>query len=205
MMIKLPLFPKCIALVGLVSFIISCAPPRPSSIAPQNEAMSVNKREVETKTVSSWVIKGALAAKNSKKSWTAALNWKQDGANHYQIRLLGPLGSGSIMIEKKGSVVTFRDGPKTITSNNADQLLKQQTGIQLPVRNLYYWVRALPAPGAVQSTQYDRYNHLTHLSQSGYRIDYTKYTSKNGVDLPSKIKLKGHGVLIKLVIKSWSV
>ena len=187
-------------------FVLSaCAPPRPATESPLNETMPVEEREEKTATISSWVISGAMAAKNAEKAWTASLNWRQQGSNHYQIRLFGPLGSGTVIIEKKGSMVTYRDGPKTASSKNADELLQKHTGIRLPVNNLYYWVRGLPAPGAIQSADYDRYKHLTRLKQDGYTIQYTRYTSRNNIDLPSKISLQGNGVTIKLVIKSWKV
>ncbi|GGI88848.1 lipoprotein insertase outer membrane protein LolB [Legionella impletisoli] len=191
----------------LLSFCLltACAPPRPAAEAPVNETMPVKEREEKTATVSSWVINGAMAAKNQNKSWTASVNWKQQGAGQYQIRLFGPLGGGTVIIEKNGGVITYKDGPKTVTSNSADKLLAQETGIKLPVSNLYYWVRGLPAPGPVQVTEYDRYNHLKTLKQSGYTVKYLNYTSKGNVDLPSKIQLTGHGLSMKLVIKSWSV
>lgn len=195
---------KKLVVVNLL-FLTACAPPRPAAEAPVNETMPVEKRAEKTATVSSFVIQGAMAAKNKSKSWTASVNWKQQGPGQYQIRLFGPLGGGTVMIEKSGGVITYKDGPKTVTSNSADKLLLQETGVQLPVQNLYYWVRGLPAPGGVQSTKYDKYNHLKTLSQSGYTVNYLSYTSKGNIDLPSKIQLTGHGLFMKLVIKSWSV
>ncbi|KTD23016.1 outer membrane lipoprotein LolB [Legionella londiniensis] len=195
---------KKTCLVGLC-FLTACAPPQPASQAPENITMPVEKREKQTATVSSWVVTGAMAAKNQKKSWTASVNWRQQGMNNYQIRLFGPLGGGTVIIEKHNGVVTYKDGPKTVTSKNADELLQQETGIRLPVNNLYYWVRGIPAPGAIQSAKYDQYNHLTYLKQSGYTINYTRYTSVNNIDLPSKMELHGNGVTIKFVIKQWSV
>jgi len=188
-----------------ISLLTACAPPKPAPEAPMNETIPVVKREAQTATVSSWVISGAMAAKNANKAWTASLNWRQEGMGKYQIRLFGPLGGGTVLIEKNGGVVTYKDGPKTASSSNADELLQQQTGVRLPVNNLYYWVRGLPAPGAVQSAQHDQYNHLTSLNQSGYQINYASYTSVGKIDLPSKIFLQGHGVTIKLIIKHWTV
>jgi len=183
----------------------ACAPPAPAPEAPGNVTMPLVKREAQTATISSWNITGAMAARSAKKAWSASLNWRQQGANKYQIRLLGPLGGGTVIIEKDGSMVTYKDGPKSASSKSADQLLQQQTGIRLPVNNLYYWVRGLPAPGSVQSAQHDQYNHLTTLKQAGYTIEYARYTSVGTIDLPSKIRLQGHGVTIKLVIKHWVV
>lgn len=155
--------------------------------------------------VSSWEISGAMAARNKNKGWSASLNWVQNGPSQYQIRLSGPLGSGTVLVNKSGGVVTFRDGPKTATSSNADELLRQQTGVRLPVNNLYYWVRGLPAPGAVQSAKRDQANHLILLRQAGYTIEYAQYTTVGKYVLPSQIRLQGNGVFIKVVIRRWRV
>jgi len=160
---------------------------------------------ISPNALSSWELSGAIAARNKKRGWTAVLNWLQQGPNQYQIRLFGPLGGGSVLIEKKGSVITFRDGPKKVSSNNADELLQKKTGVRLPVKNLYYWVRGLPAPGAIQSAHHDANNYLISFNQAGYTVNYTAYTVVGGMNLPSKIRLQEHGVLIKLVIKHWKI
>ncbi len=191
----------------LVSFCLltACAPPKPSEELPVNKPMPLEQRTAETKTISSWEINGAMAAKSKAKGWSATLNWTQSGPSNYKIRLVGPLGGGSVLVSKQGGVVTFQDGAKKSTSSNADELLLKETGIRLPVNNLYYWVRGLPAPGGIQSEQHDQYNHLTHLKQSGYSINFTKYTSVKGIDLPSMIRLEGNGIMAKVIIKRWNV
>lgn len=155
--------------------------------------------------LSSWEISGAMAARSKGKGWSASLNWSQRGLSSYHIRLSGPLGSGTVLITRSGGAVTLRDGPKTASSSNAESLLKQQTGLSLPVTNLYYWVRGIPAPGAVQGKKYDSSGHLLALRQGGYAIDYQRYTTVANAALPSSIRLQGNGLFIKLVIKKWRV
>ncbi|KTD18188.1 lipoprotein insertase outer membrane protein LolB [Legionella jordanis] len=164
-----------------------------------------NAATASASAISSWEISGAMAARNKNKGWNAAINWAQRGLGAYQIRLFGPLGSGTVLINKQGGVVTFRDGPKTASSSNAEELLKRQTGIRLPVNNLYYWVRGLPAPGNVQLAQRDETNHLRLLKQGGYLVEYGQYTRVGNAVLPTHIKLQGNGVFIKLVIKRWKI
>ncbi|KTD22211.1 outer membrane lipoprotein LolB [Legionella lansingensis] len=155
--------------------------------------------------ISSWEISGAMAARSKNKGWNASVNWMQRGLGQYQIRLFGPLGSGTVIINKQGGVVTYRDGPKSASSSNADELLKKETGIRLPVNNLYYWVRGLPAPGNIQSAKRDSANHLLVLRQGGYTIEYGQYKTIGNVALPSLIRLQGNGVFIKFVIKRWKI
>lgn len=198
---------KSIILIPLC-LLTACAPPRSAMMQEQSPTLTkvipVEKRKEKLKTISSWEIRGALAAKNKAKGWSAAMNWVQRGPSSYQIRLIGPLGAGTVLINRQGNTISFQDGPKRVTSSNADELLMQQTGIRLPVDNLYYWVRGLPAPGKVGSEKHDQYNHLVQLQQSGYTITFSNFTSIRGADLPANIRLEGNGVMVKVVIKHWS-
>lgn len=155
--------------------------------------------------LSSWNLSGAIAAKHQNKGWTAMLNWTQHGPSQYMIRLMGPLGGGTTLIEKQAGLVTFTNENKKIISKNADALLQQETGIRLPVNDLYYWIRGLPAPGAVVKEKRDIQNRLIELQQAGYTIYYTQYSNINNIALPNKIRLQGHNVLIKLIIKHWGI
>lgn len=175
-----------------------------ASTAPATN-VSPAEQAKQTASLSSWELSGAMAARGKKKSWTASVNWLQNGPGSYQIRLFGPLGSGTVMIDKKGSVVTLRDGPKKVSSSSADALLRKETGIGLPVANLYYWVRGLPAPGAVQTAQRDPNKRLLLLRQAGYTIQYLGYSAVGKAALPSHIRLQGHDIFIKMVIKKWRI
>ncbi|KTC87909.1 lipoprotein insertase outer membrane protein LolB [Legionella drozanskii] len=174
------------------------------------DASSTDKKQVSgassgASRISSWDISGAMAARSKNKGWSATVNWVQRGASQYQIRLSGPLGSGTVLISRSGGVVTLRDGPKTASSSNAESLLKQQTGVSLPVSNLYYWVRGIPAPGSVQGEKRDAAGRLVQLRQGGYTIQYPQYSSAGGTSLPTTVRLQGNGIFIKMIIKSWRV
>lgn len=178
----------------------ACAPPKPEMISPTSLATP----QASPKKISAWNVSGAIAAKNKKKAWTASLHWQQQGPNTYEIRLFGPLGGGTVLIEKQGSTVTFRDGQRTVTSTNPDALLLQETGIHLPVQNLFYWLRGLPAPGHHSEIK-NKSGQLDTLNQAGYILHYTEYTTVNNIPLPTKIRLDGHGGMVKVIIKHWEI
>lgn len=157
------------------------------------------------KAVQAWSMQGAMAVRHPKKSWTASFNWSQQGPGNYRIRLFGPLGSGTVLIDGHNGLTTYQDGPKRLASKNANTLLKQQTGVALPVYNLYYWARGIPAPGAVSAVRKGPGGAYSAFSQSGYAIEYPEYIKVRGIVLPRQIKLTGHGTFIKVVIKSWRV
>lgn len=197
--------------IAAISFclLMACAPiKKPEEMALNKPYLPESIGQASATQISdltSWDLSGAIAARNQRKSWTASLNWLQQGAESYQIRLMGPLGGGTVMIEKHNGMITFRDGPKTISSKDADKLLFTQTGVRLPVSHLYYWVRGIPAPGKAGQKHAVGHQQVSQFNQDGYNVMYSQYMKVRDLILPSKIKLEGHGVLIKLVIKRWKV
>lgn len=168
-------------------------------------AYAVRAPSVSTSNVSSWQMSGAIAARKQNQGWNASFNWQQQGPNHYQIRLNGPLGNGAVLITRQGNTVTYRDGPKRLTGTNASTMLERQTGVRLPVNYLYYWVRGLPAPGPVQSIKRDSNNHLLFLRQAGYTIEYSQYKTIKQFHLPTRMRVHNNQVFLKLVIRQWGI
>ncbi len=199
---------KHILTLTLISLLGACATPTPpgteAPTTPEDKKTAA-KRINAAKHLSSWRITGAVAAKNKQKAWTASLNWRQQGLNRYQLHLFGPLGGGSVSVEKNGQLVTYKDGAKKVTTSNIDQLFYKETGVRVPLHNLYYWVRGVKAPGAVQSSHKDGAGHYTSLTQSGYTIRYENYQTVKGTDLPTKLRVSGPGGQLKLIIKQWKI
>lgn len=191
----------------------ACAPPHlpnetsitPNAAEEKLDAPTIQKQILAAKHLTSWSITGAVAAKNKRKTWTASLTWKQQGPSRYQIHLFGPLGGGSVLVEKKGARITYHDGSKHMTTTDIDQLFYKETGVRIPLHNLYYWVRGVQAPGAVTSSQHDTQGYLTTLTQAGYTVQYENYQSVQGIMLPTKLRVSGPGGSLKLVIKQWKI
>jgi outer membrane lipoprotein LolB len=214
---------KTYAILAAAIFLIGCAPlkfpknqnPKPPEkidiSPPQIDEIDDSKgesKQVKSKSIShppsSFKLSGAIAVNHQGKGWNATLNWSQKSANQYNIRLSGPLGGKTLIITRQNSLVTYQEGRKIIKSNNGEDLLRKQTKIRLPVNNLYYWVRGIPAPGSVDLAKKNANNQLTTLKQAGFTITYSRYmTDSNGNILPSKIRLEGRNVTIKMVIKHW--
>lgn len=174
-------------------------------VTEKTEQTKLKKTSKNPVDLNTWVLSGAMSAKNEKKAWSASVDWQQDGANQYKIRLFGPLGGGAVMIEKQGTMVTYKDGPKVASSKNPDQLLSQQTGVRLPVKNLYYWVRGLAAPTPIQNIQHDTQHNISTLKQDGYHVEYIRYMKVNELYLPNQIRLSGHGINVRFIIKHWHI
>lgn len=185
----------------------------PSSVNGLNESQTVPSTQPNTKVETvkpgavpnTFVLSGAIAAKSHKKGWSATADWKQSGPHTYQITLMGPMGSQAVRIEEQHGKVIYQEGAQTLSSSNGDNLLAKKTGIRLPVNSLYYWVRGIPAPGAIQSATRNSNGQLQMLKQSGYTIEYVDYMNAQPYVLPHKIRLFGPDLTVKLIIKKWQI
>lgn len=197
-----------LAFIGL-SFICtillsSCAkqqfyPENPHNYQPTKPASQPKKVPKNFK------LSGAIAVNNNGKGWNAALTWSQQGPNSYNIHLTGPLGAKSVTISKQGSNVVYQNGSKIIKAQDDSELFLKKTKINLPINNLYYWVRGIPAPGNITYSKKDKLDNYELISQDGFTIIYSQYiTNRDGVNLPCKIKITKSHLTIKLIIKNWS-
>ncbi len=197
----LRIFSLCLIPVLLTN----CTGMSPALESAQNKNISVAQRQALLSPLNHWDLKGSMAVNDGKNAWSANIYWHQQGDN-YTLQLFGPFGGGSIKIVGNTSKVKIIDASKKVTlSNNPDRLFYEQTGWHLPIKNMIYWIKAMPVPNRAYEKKYDRFNHLEELIQQNWHIFYERYTAENNIDLPSKIKMQHAAVKIKIVINNWQL
>jgi len=161
-------------------------------------------RQATLQELTRWSIRGALSIQQPGESEIANYSWWQQGQQNYRITLASSLNLYQITVTGANGQVQLRRGSRdVIQASTPEALLQRSLGWQLPVSNLYYWVRGLPATGR-KVASYDRYGHLATLRQSGWRVQYHSYTHYGRLDLPRKITMRRNGIKVTFVIKSWS-
>ena len=115
----------------------------------------------------------------------------------------------NINIKSDGKTVKLTRGNQPpLYAPTASDLLFQAAGYKLPLNNLYYWIRGLPAPGKSQQ-RHDQYGHLIQLQQDHWQIKFLRYTHVKQHDLPQLIDLSqpiSHAkTKVRIVIKNWEV
>jgi outer membrane lipoprotein LolB len=180
-------------LLILVVFLSACVslPKLPPSPASQLDA---------------WRLKGRIAISTDSENWTASVYWQQQDST-YQLRLNMPLGQGALLLEgdEKGVIMRTADN-KTYKAANADALMSDVLKLDLPVTNLRFWIRGLPAPHSAP----DRYllndkKQLRHLQQDGWFITYLHYVNVEGIVLPKKMFLENQSIKVKIAILEWAI
>lgn len=153
--------------------------------------------------LTSWDLRGRIAISTENDGFNANFLWHQWGEN-YHIQLNGPFGIGALTLAGDQSGVAFRRrGETTFHRGNAEMLFFQQTGVQLPITSLRYWVRGIPQQGVHAKVLLDRQGRLKELQQSGWRIHYKRYSHYRGIDLPAKVFMDNQQLKVRLVIERW--
>jgi len=187
---------KEIFCIILISLLTSCAT-MPTKIYPFTHSRTEQIQQF--KAITQWNLSGILSIRTNNSGGSAHWSWQQMGEN-YTILLSGPLGAGSVRITGKPNLILLQTANgKKISATTADQLLAEQTGWPLPIANLYYWIRTLPAPKSAYQQQLNSNNQIIFLKQKNWEINYQYANNKI---FPTQITVKNPDILIKIIVKT---
>jgi len=161
-------------------------------------------RQTQLTTLNHWEIEGSFSLRQPPQSVVANYEWLQQG-DHYDLHIHSALNLVSIkIIGEPNEVHLWRSARHVVEAQNPEELMQAQLGWQLPLSNLQYWIRGLPAPGLYKA-RYDAYGHLLTLKQAGWTIHYSKYLPHGHYDLPTMLKLTDDQWAAKISIKRWEL
>ena len=145
-----------------------------------------------------WQLSGKLGIRGEDISESAYLNWQQCG-DEFSIRLSGPLGNSAAHLSGNSDQVLLETGEGSYRAPSAEQLVYQQLGWQLPVSQLTYWVRGVPAPNiaVVENSQ--------GFIQTNWQLRYPKSRQVGEYLLPTKVIAENPQLKTTLIIKSWQL
>ena len=151
-----------------------------------------------------WSIHGHLAVQAGGEGWSATLNWEQDHQD-YTLRFIAPLGQGTYQLSgEEGNVKLVTADNKEYRATDAERLMQDNLGWNVPLHGLKYWVRGAPEPGvATDNLLLDEQGRMTDLQQSGWRISISRYGEFNGKELPSKLFMQNDRFQLRLVVLDW--
>ncbi|NKQ12582.1 lipoprotein insertase outer membrane protein LolB [Pseudomonas sp. SST3] len=180
-----------------------------AGLAPQETVEGPGNAEdwkahkAQVSEIDGWQISGKIGIRAPQDSGSGTLFWLQR-QDYFDIRLSGPLGRGATRLTGRPDAVTLEvAGEGRFEAKSPEALVESQLGWQLPVSNLLWWVRGLPAPDSRSRIALDANGHLASLHQDGWDVQYLGYSEEDGDTLPARIKLAGRDLQITLVIKDW--
>jgi outer membrane lipoprotein LolB len=186
-------------LLAFVAFLGGCAglPPEDGADLPQ--------APVELQR---WELHGRLAVRAGTDSAQGALTWNHS-TDRQRILLRSPLGQTIARLTLDASGARLEDGrEETRTAASAEALLREVTGWHVPLAELDWWVRGVPAPGAVQWMERDGDGRLLRLGQSGWDVRFADHRQFGRYELPGSLVLTfapgaSETIETRLVIDRW--
>lgn len=191
----------------LLVLLSACATQAPMSTPVVQNQQSWEKRQETLSQLTQWHAQGALSIQTAKGTDSMQFDWQLQGQNNYSLRFIGPVGTGygTLKTTPAQSVYLAPKG-KVYTDSNAQALLTQVTGWQLPVDDLYYWARGLAAPASTATLQFDaNHSHLLGLQQDGFSVRFQNYSGVGTVDLPTRLLIQNDQVKVKIVVSRWQL
>lgn len=133
---------------------------------------------------------------------SAQLRWTQSPEGVFDIRVAGPLGSGSLRLRGTSQQVLIEDRNGRRESQDPTAELAALLGAAFPIEALMYWVRGLPLPGTPARYWLDESGRLRDLLQADWTLHYPGYHS-GPPSLPRRIELQRAETRVILLIDRW--
>ena len=191
-LLQLSLLLACLFLTGCGTFQSKISSTEPW---PQHQA--------DISDIKTWTLRGKLGVKSPSNNHSASLYWRQD-LDHYQIQLSGPLGQGKIRLQGTAKHLRLeRSKQATIETSQPEELLIKELGWLLPIKQIHFWAKGLPAPGIMIDQQKLVNGTLAQLQQAGWTLQYSRYQRSNTHLLPGKISMSKEQIRLILIAKQW--
>jgi len=171
--------------------------------APTKATLTSVATQKKLKALNKFAATGKVGFSDGERGGNATLRWEQEG-NDYQLRLYGPLGSGSIkIVGQAGSVYLVQSNGQTVTAKTPEALVQRELGWTIPVSGLRYWLRGIPTPGTPSKMKYNENGELESLEQQGWTVYYQSYQDIQGLRLPYKLLLQNGPIRLKFIFHEW--
>lgn len=163
---------------------------------------------IDVTQLTQWQARGRIGVTGGQSGGSGSFEWQQrDDRADVQIR--GPVGIGSVRLQVQGSAsdpaLTLQkaDGT-TLESQAAWDELEARLGAPVPAGNLRYWMLGIAAPGEHRWHEPDAQG-VTTLEQSGWRIDYQRYSDEAGAHVPVKMQAGSGDARVRIVVDRWQL
>lgn len=203
------LMKSTLRLLPLASMLLAaCSVNKPQGPGQSVTSPQWQQHQNAVEKITQYQTRGAFAYLSDKQKVYARFNWQQTAPDRYRLLLTNPLGSTELQLDAQGSVVQLVDNKgKRYTSNDAEKMISQLTGMDIPLTSLRQWMMGLPGDASDFALD-DQYRlREVNYSRNGqqWKVTYQGYDTKQQPALPSNMELREGDQRIKLKMDGWTV
>lgn len=152
--------------------------------------------------------RGSFAYINSSQKVYARFFWQQDEPERYRLLLTNPLGNTVMELNVQPGLVQLTDdkGQRYI-SDDAEKMIQEMTGMNIPLNNMRQWMLGLPAGAKEFTLTPEGRLQKISLTQGGeiWTVDYQKYDTNSKPALPGLLEIVHGDDRIKLKMDNWTL
>lgn len=192
---------KALAITVASILISACAAPRMD--APVNENWQARRSVLAA--ITTWEFTGRIGVRDEREAHSSRIRWRQQD-DAYVINLWGTLNAGATEITGSPTLVTLQqEGKAALIAATPEELVAEQLGYELPVSQLSYWIKGIPAPGSTGAPSFNEEHHLIALQQDGWTVQYLAYTNYDTESLPTQIRIEKSPLRLDFVRLDWTL
>jgi outer membrane lipoprotein LolB len=150
-----------------------------------------------------WGLTARLGLDDGESGGSGRLDWRVEETRS-TLDFRGTLGRGAwrLDIDTSGATLQRGDG-STAHAPSVAELVAGETGLQLPVDALEWWVRGLPDPASDHQWQLDAQGLLVTLQQAGWNVHFKSYVEYEGWALPRRLEASDGRQRVSLAVGKW--
>ena len=189
--------------LALLLLVAGCAAPPQRPASPADLERLYEQRHQRLAQVVNWELDSRLAVRGGGEGGSGHFSWRVAG-NQSVMDFYGALGRGAWRLVADGDMAELALANGEIyRAESVQDLVRNQVGWEVPVNELAWWVRGLVAPGSYSHRTLDQQGQLISLNQSGWAIQFERYTQHDGESLPVRLTASRGESRVRLAVRDW--
>lgn len=155
--------------------------------------------------VDDWSLRGRIGIRTLEEASSGNLSWQQR-SRAFSAEIDGPLGIGGVRLEGTPDAVTLSGSKiETTTVTDPQTELAAQTGLQVPIGGLRYWLLGIPIPGQPADVTVNSDGVAEAIIQNGWAIRYVEYKRWSVNALPKRIVAESGDTKLTIIVRDWNI
>lgn len=171
----------------------------------QPDAVDWAARRSALQAMSDWRMTGRVAVAVGGDGASGSLEWHEAGGVS-DLRISGPFGAGAMRVTLGPQGMRLEDSEGAwVEGAQAERLLAERLGTEVPLTSLRYWVLGTPAPGLPFTATAGGHGVPPAFEQAGWQVSVDRWYLVSGSLLPARLTAELAGARIKLAVNRWDL
>ena len=197
-------------LAAVAAFMLAACATQPARVPAPADRGQALRADAGRAAVVDWRLSGRVAISSGRQGGSGRLDWQQEGGR-YALALSAPVTRQGWRLSGdagRARLEGVEGGPRE--GDDVEDLLREATGWDIPVRAMVDWVRGIAAPRdrhGPARVEYGAGNLPASIEQAGWRIEYGAWYEAGAGQpaMPRRIEARRADARLRLVVDDWTL